>query len=79
VIVDRWLDLTPDEATGFDMTFELGLLECCRQHKFWVVEFLRNCYDRHPTSANKLPKSVSVSNNHKNTAYPGLNTGFVGR
>ena len=25
------------------LTFELGLLECCRQHKFWVVELLRNC------------------------------------
>ena len=33
----------PDYATGFDMTFELGLLECCRQHKVLVADLLRNC------------------------------------
>ena len=25
------------------MTFELGLLECCRQHKVLVADLLRNC------------------------------------
>ncbi len=33
----------PDDVTGFDMTFELGLLECCRPHKVLVADLLRNC------------------------------------
>jgi hypothetical protein len=35
--------LTPDDVTGFDMTFELGLLEGGRQHKVLVADLLRNC------------------------------------
>jgi hypothetical protein len=64
--------LTPDDATGFDMTFELGLLECCRQHKVWVADILRNCTiaipllptnSPNPAQKNRICESMKIYQN----------------